>query len=139
MKPQMSDLKYLHSFSKPTRMSTRLPCSGGAWDGATLPGPTGTLGAGCVGTGQASHKDRLWETSRWMASQHCWRRRNTAPVDSSGSTVITGRLQPPEPEKHPRTWAEKALGGPSPVLCITQGKEALRGGCPGMAGAEKTL
>lgn len=30
MKPQTSVLKYPHSFFKPTRMSTRLPCSGGA-------------------------------------------------------------------------------------------------------------
>lgn len=57
MKPQISILKYLHSFFKPTRMSARLPCSGGVGYEPRLL-PAGSLGAGCVGTGQALVKQQ---------------------------------------------------------------------------------
>lgn len=61
----MSDLKYHHSFFKPTRMSTRLPCSGGQ---ACEPPPAHRPWGLGVGTGQALVKQghgALQKPKRW--------------------------------------------------------------------------
>lgn len=116
MKPQISDLKYLHSFFKPTRMSTRLPCSGGAGHLSHASCPQALWGLGVWGL------DKPWSNNKDMGLSRNQsdgmapallkaQKHSPSWTHFSGSAVITGRLQLPEPEKHPRTQ-KRPWGGP---------------------------
>lgn len=58
MKPQISILKYLHSFFQTNQNERQAAKLWGSWASEPRLLPAGSLGAGCVGTGQALVKQQ---------------------------------------------------------------------------------
>lgn len=105
MKPQISILKYLHSFFKPTRTSARLPSSGGVGHLSRDSCPQALWGLGVWG------RDKPWSNNKDMGLSRKQsdgmapalpeaQKHSPSWTHFSGSVVITGRLWLPEPEKH---------------------------------------